>query len=201
MIGKRFYLITMVVLFTMESVAPSIHAKSSSASEYQLKAVFLYNFAKFVEWPSESFADARAPIILGILGKDPFGTTIDQIIKSKTVKDRKLTIKRFEKIKDLRASFAGKREKGAACHILFISSSEEEYLAKILEILKASSVLTVGEMEKFTQRGGMIIFTVKENKIRFEINLDAAKRAELKISSKLLKLAKIVRDERSKDKH
>ena len=200
MIGKRFCLITMVVLFTMGSVAPGVHAKSSSPSEYQLKAVFLYNFAKFVEWPAESFADARAPIILGILGKDPFGTIIDQIIKSKTVKDRKLVIRRFEKIKDLEASCMGKGEEEEFCHILFISSSEEEHLAKILEILNASSVLTVGEMEQFTQRGGIINFTVREGKIRFEINVDAAEQAELKISSKLLKLAKIVRDERSEGK-
>lgn len=200
MIGKRFCLITMVVLFTMESVAPSVHSESPSASEYQLKAVFLYNFAKFVEWPAESFADARAPIILGILGKDPFGATIDQIIKSKTVKDRKMVIKRFEKIKDLEASCMGKGEEEESCHILFISSSEEERLAKILEILNASSVLTVGEMEQFTQRGGIINFTVREGKIRFEINVDAAEQAELKISSKLLKLAKIVRDERSEGK-
>ena len=197
MIGKRFYLITMVVLFTMESVAPGIHAKSPSASEYQLKAVFLYNFAKFVEWPAESLADARGPIIFGILGKDPFGATIDQIIKTKTVKDRKLRIKRFEKIKDLRVSYTGKGEEKETCHILFISSSEEEHLANILEILKDSSVLTVGEMEQFAQRGGIINFTLREGKVQFEINVDAAERAELKISSKLLKLAKIVRDDRS----
>ena len=87
-----------------------------------------------------------------------------------------------------------------ACHILFISSSEEKRLAKILEILKDSSVLTVGEMKQFAQSGGMVNFTIKENKIRFEINVDAAVRAELKISSKLLKLAEIVRDERNEEK-
>ena len=189
MISKGSCLIAMVAVCIMVSIAPNAHAKPPSAGEYQLKAVFLYNFAKFTEWPAESFADARSPIIIGILGKDPFGATIDQAIKGKTVKGRKLAIKRFEKIEDVKA-----------CHILFISSSEEKRLAKIMETLKDSSVLTIGEVKQFAQRGGIINFIIKENKIRFEINVDAAKQAKLKISSKLLELAKIVRDGRRGEK-
>ncbi len=183
MISKGHCLIAVAAIYIAASIALGAHAKAPPPGEYQLKAVFLYNFAKFVEWPAESFADAQSPIILGILGKDPFGATIDQIIKGKTVKDRELTIKRFETI-----------EKLEACHILFISSSEEKRLAKILEILKDSSILTVGEMKQFARSGGMINFTVRESKIRFEINVDTAERAKLKISSKLLKLAKIISD-------
>ena len=183
MISKGHCLIAVAVIYITASIALSVYAKAPPPSEYQLKAVFLYNFAKFVEWPAESFADDQSPIILGILGEDPFGDTIDQIIKGKTIKDRELTIKRFEKI-----------EKLEACHILFISSSEEKRLEEILETLRDSSVLTVGEMKQFARSGGMINFTVRESKIRFEINVDAAERAKLKISSKLLKLAKIIKD-------
>jgi len=190
MIGKGFCLIAAVTVCIMASIAPNAHTKSPSASEYQLKAVFLYNFAKFVQWPAKSFVDDHDPIIIGILGKDPFDATIDETIKSKTVKDRKLVIKRFEKIEDMEA-----------CHILFISSSEEERLAKNIEALKDSSILTVGEVKQFAKLGGIINFIVKENKIRFEINVDAAERAKLKISSKLLKLAKIFREEHREEKN
>jgi len=197
MIGKGPCLIAVVAVYITASIASGAHAKAPSPSEYQLKAVFLYNFAKFVEWPAECFADPGAPIILGILGTDPFGTAIDQTIEGKTVKGRKLAIKRFEKIEDLGSPSA--RKKKECYHILFISSSHSatrERLAKILETLKDSSVLTVSEVKQFAQRGGMVNFIVKEKKIRFEINVDAVERAKLKISSKLLKLAQIVRDER-----
>ena len=189
MIGKVSCLIAMVAVCIMASIAPNAHAAPPSAGEYQLKAVFLYNFVKFVEWPAESFSDADAPIIIGILGNDPFGKVIDGAIKDKTVKGRKLSIKRFEKIEDV-----------AVCHILFISSSEEKYLAKIMETLKDSSILTVGEVKQFAQRWGIINFILKENKIRFEINVEAAERAKLTIDSELLKLAIIVTDERHKEK-
>ena len=190
MIGKGFCLIAMVTVYIMASTALNAHGKTPPPTEYQLKAVFLYNFAKFVQWPAESFADDHDPIIIGILGKDQFDNTIDETIKNKTVKKRKLVIKRFEKIEDMEV-----------CHILFISSSEVERLAKIIETLKDSSVLTVGEVKQFAQLGGIINFIVKENKIRFEINVDAAERAKLKISSKLLKLAKIFREEHREEKN
>jgi len=189
MIGKVSCLIAMVVVCIMASIAPNAHAKPPSAGEYQLKAVFLYNFVKFVQWPAESFADADAPIIIGILGNDPFGKIIDGAIKDKIVKGRKLMVKRFEEIKGVEI-----------CHILFISSSEERHLPAIMETLKDSSVLTVGEVKQFAQRGGIINFILKENKIRFEINVEAAERAKLTIDSELLKLAIIVTDERHKEK-
>ena len=185
MTSKGSCLIVMVTVYIMANIALNAYANPPSPSEYQLKAVFLYNYAKFVVWPAESFADADAPIILGVLGKDPFGAIIDQTIKGKTVKGRKLAIKRFEKIEDVEI-----------CHILFVSASEKKHLSKIVKILKGSSVLTVGEVKQFAQRGGIINFIIKQNKIRFEINLDAAQQAKLKISSKLLKLAKIIRDGR-----
>jgi hypothetical protein len=184
-IGKTSCLIFTIIVYITASITLNSYAKPQPPSEYQLKSAFLYNFAKFVQWPAESFADDQAPLIFGILGKDPFGKVIDQTIRDKTFKDRELSIKRFEKIEDV-----------AVCHILFISSSEEKHLAKIMAILKDSSILTVGEVKEFAERGGVINFVIVENKIRFEINVEAAERAKLKISSKLLKLAKIVKDER-----
>jgi len=200
MIGNVSCLLAMFAVCIIASIAPNAHAAPPSAGEYQLKAVFLYNFVKFVDWPIESFADADEPIIIGILGNDPFGVIIDQTIKDKTVKGRKMIVKRSENIEDLGSPSARRGEEKEVCHILFISSSEERHLPTIIETLKDSSVLTVGEMRQFAQRGGMINFVIKENKISFEINVDAAERAKLKISSKLLKLAIIVRDKRHKEK-
>jgi len=183
MIGKFSRLI--FVLCVVASPAPNAHA--TRPSEYQVKAAFLYNFAKFVEWPAEAFADTSAPIILGVLGQDPFGVVLEQTIQGKTVRGRTLVIRRFERIQDVEV-----------CHVLFVSSSEEKHLARILEGLKGSGVLTVSEMEQFARNGGIIQFIMQENKVRFEINVDAAERAGLKISSKLLKLSRVVTDERER---
>jgi hypothetical protein len=166
-----------------------VYAESHVLSEYQIKAGFLYNFAKFIEWPAQAFPDAHAPITIGILGQDPFGDILDQAIKGQVINGRKLAIRRLKGIGDLKA-----------CHILFISSSEKKHLTHILEGLKASSVLTVGEIDGFTQRGGIIKFTVAESQVRLEINVDLAQQAGLKISAKLLALAKIVRNEHHEGK-
>jgi len=162
-----------------KSVAPA-GAQSEPPTEYQIKAAFLYNFAKFVEWP-DAFADPHAPIVLGIVGEDPFGSVLDKIVLGKTVNDRGLVIKRLKEGPDLRN-----------CHILFVSSSERKHMPQILESLQGSSVLTVGETDRFAQSGGVINFILEENKVRFEINSETAARAGLKISSKLLALARIV---------
>ena len=157
--------------------------------EYRLKAAFLYNFAKFVEWPAEASSDEKSAFILGVLGEnDPFGPALESI-RGKTVRGRTLTIKRFEGLQDL-----------AACHILFIASSEKEQLEGALEFLEGSSVLTVGEMERFAEMGGIINFVVKKNRLRFEINLDAGRRAGLEISSQLLNLADSVVDDRGRER-
>ena len=152
--------------------------------EYRLKVAFLYNFAKFVEWPAEAFSHENSTLILGILGEDPFGPAL-QSIRGKTVKGRSLTIKRFESLQDL-----------SHCHILFITTSNAKHLKRALESLEGSSVLTIGEMEHFAQKGGIINFVIRKNKLRFEINLDAGKRAGLEISSQLLNLADSVIDDR-----
>jgi hypothetical protein len=158
-------------------------AETSPLTEYQIKAAFLYNFAKFVEWPATALRDPRAPVIVGVLGEDPFGEDLDDTLSDKVVGGRQLVVKRFGRLRDVGAS-----------HILFISSSERGRLPEILRALQHMSILTVGETEEFARLGGVVNFLLEDNKVRFEVNVDAAERAGLKVSSKLLRLARIVRD-------
>jgi len=169
---------------------PLAQAQAEEPTEHQIKAAFLYNFAKFVEWPPEAFAGAHAPIVLGIVGEDPFGSALDGMVAGKAVNGRALVVKRLTLGPELRF-----------CHILFISSSEKKHLGRILELLKGSSVLTVGEMSRFVQSGGAVNFVLDENRVRFEVNVDAATRARLKVSAKLLALARSVIDDRSEGRN
>lgn len=153
-------------------------AQDSPPSEYRLKAAFLFNFAKFVEWRPEAFADAKSPFIIGVLGDNPFGSELEQTVAGKKINDHPITILPFRAAAD-----------ATNCHILFISTSEKQRLPQIFESLRGASVLTVSETAHFTEAGGMINFVPEGNKIRFQINDDAAKAARLKISSKLLSLA------------
>jgi len=157
------------------------YGKSQRAAEYQIKAAYIYNFAKFVNWPSKVFADASSPIVIGVLGEDPFGNTLEQTVKDKTVNGRKLQARRFDKINEVER-----------CHILFVSSSEKMRLSRVLEQVRGSNVLTIGELGGFARQGGVIGFTMEGNKVGFEINIGAAKKAGLDVSSQLLKLAKVV---------
>ena len=150
--------------------------------EYQVKAAFLYNFGKFIEWPPRSFQDDKAPLILGILGKDPFGDSLDSF-KGKKIGSREFLVKVFPKLETL--------EK---CHILFIGASEKDQLSKVLKTIGGWNVLTVGDIPGFCQAGGILNFAIEEKKVRFEINPQAAQRHGLKVSSQLVKLAKIIQE-------
>ena len=169
------------MLYGFSAAALNTKDKKAKYSEYKIKAAYLYNFAKFVEWPAEMLADPSLPLSVCIYGKDPFGAALDSI-KDKTVKGRKLVISRSSEINKLEG-----------CHILFISPSEKNNLSVILKKLKDMHILTVSDMEGFASNGGMINLNKVENKIRLEINLDAAEISGLKMSSKLLKLAKIIK--------
>ena len=177
MINKAVRLIIIAAVFVMAGLAPNVQAEDVGSYEYVLKAAFLYNLAKFVELPAEAFADDQGVIEFCILGKDPFGSALESV-KGKTVKGRKVMIKRTAKISDVQG-----------CHVLFISRSEKKHLSKVFAELEDSNVLTVGDMRDFVQKGGMINFITAGQKIRFEVNVSAAERNGLKISSKLLKLA------------
>jgi len=197
-----------VVLALALFAAPiSVQAKDDSAQnrEYQVKAAFLYNFIKFVDWPKEKMADINEPIIIGIMGKDPFGDAFEPI-KDKQVKGRKLVINRLKGLEELKKSSEKDKSKLQReiealrkCHLLFICSSEKENFEEIIETLEGSSVLTVEETAGFLESGGIINFIMEEKKVRFEINVTATKRAKLKIRSQLLRLAKRVVEEKPSD--
>lgn len=161
-------------------MAPRMDAQVALA-EYQVKAAYLFNFLKFVEFPEESFGDSLAPIVIGIVGKDPFGPSLPQVVVGKTVEGRDLVIRNFHTGENLREA-----------HILFISASEKKRLPQILAGLQGVSVLTVADLDGFLDEGGMIQFLSESDRVRFAINVNAAGRAKIKISSKLLSLARMV---------
>ena len=150
-----------------------------ASDEYRVKALFLYNFAKFVEWPNAISGDA---ICIGIVGDDPFGEALAQTIAGKTVNGRAFVVKRL------------KLQETRQCQIVFVAASERKRIHTVLEAVVGSAVLTVGDMHGFAQAGGVINFEIVDSRVRFEVNIDAAERARLKLSSKLLSLAKIVRE-------
>lgn len=149
--------------------------------EFQIKAAYLFNFLKFVEWPGDAFADPLAPIVIGVVGEDPFGSALPEVIVGKTVQGRDLVIRRYH---------AGESLRGAT--ILFISESERKRLPQVLAGLQGSSVLTVSDIGGFLEAGGMIQFLSENDRVRFAINVDATSRVGLKVSSKLLSLAQVV---------
>ena len=159
-------------------------AGDSDSSEYLIKAGFIYNFAKFVEWPSATFSQPDSPIVIGVLGVDPFGSVLDRIVEDKKIGPRGFIVKRFKWGKDLRDL--------KECKILFVSASEKAHVDEILQSVKGLPILTVGETPGFAERGGVIRFTLEDNRVRFEVNVDAAHQADLNISSRLLTLAKII---------
>lgn len=165
----------------LTAFSPTRAYSSEEANEYEVKAAFLYNFAKFTEWPSEVFSDPNSPIVIGMIGESPLGASLDQI-RGKIANGRQVSIKRFG---------AGQEFRG--CHILFIGASEKKRIRQIIASLDGASILTVSEMEGFTDSGGVINLIMESGKVCFEINAGAANRAKLKVSSKLLNLAKRVK--------
>jgi YfiR/HmsC-like len=157
--------------------------RALQSNEYQIKAGFLLNFIRFVDWPVEVFADDNGMIVIGVIGDDPFGSVLDEIVSGKTIGGRGLEVRRLKWGQDLKA-----------CHLLFVSTSERKRVVQLIDSLKGASVLTVGEMPQFNQQGGIINFVMEANRVRFEINVPMADRARLRISSKLLALAKTTRN-------
>jgi hypothetical protein len=158
--------------------------QTRSAGEYEVKAAFLFNFAKFVEWPSGSFSGADDPIRLCLSGADPFAGTLEQVVQDKLVDGRRLQVEHPSNASQARG-----------CHILFISAMEGKPNWARLHGGYGPGVLTVGETSDFTETGGVIDFVQRQNRMAFEINIEAADRAGVKISSKLLSLARIVHDD------
>ena len=162
-------------------------ARGQEIDEYQVKAAFLYNFAKFVEWPSQAFKTSQDPIVVCVLGHNPFGNALQEVIRGKSVDGRAFAFRQVAN--------AGEAD---TCQILFVSSAEAKHFRSLCGNLKPAGILTVGEAQGFAANGGVINFKLDDGRVHFEINVDAAERAQLHISSKLLSLAQIVRTEKSR---
>ncbi len=159
-----------------------VQGESPRTSEYQLKAVFLFNFVQFVDWPPSATQDSQPSLLIGILGDDPFGTFLDETVRGERLGARSIQVRRYRRIADIEE-----------CNILFISRSENERVAEILSAVKNRPVLTVSDGDGFASQGGIIQFFTDKNRILIRINLDAAQAANLTISSKLLRVAEVVR--------
>jgi hypothetical protein len=157
---------------------------SQTADEYRVKAAFLYNFAKYVDWPAATFKTEKDPLRICVLGQDPFGSLLDDTVDGKTVLGRPFVVTDIPN--------AGH---AVTCQILFISASEEKRIRSIIVQLRTPGVLTVGETEGFASQGGMVNFKLDSGRVRLEINVEAAEQAKLRISSKVLSLAQIVKTE------
>jgi YfiR/HmsC-like len=161
--------------------APRAVAQSEGLAEYQVKAAFLFNFAKFVDWPEAAFADARAPIVLGVVGENPFGDDLSNMVSRQQVKGRPIRVGMFKFGDDLRG-----------CHVVFVSASERAHVPQILSSLRGADALTVSDIDGFAAAGGVMQFVIEDSRVRFVVNQAAAEQAKLRISAKLLALARMV---------
>ncbi|HZR17832.1 MAG TPA: YfiR family protein [Verrucomicrobiae bacterium] len=157
-------------------------AEQLSAQEYAVKAAYLFNFVKFVEWPPTAFSSPEEPFVIGVMGESPFGDVLERVIHNKKLNDHPLVLRQYKRGDDLKG-----------CHLVFVSRSEKDHFDEIAQALKGGAVLLVGEEESFLSRGGMINFFVESDTVKFSINLPAAEGAGLKISSKLLNVARLAK--------
>ena len=170
-----------LALIALTAAAVHAHAEGSVTDEYQVKAAFLYNFAKFVEWPAGT-SGGSSSIAICVVGQNPFGRMLEDTVNGKTVDGKTVVVRRVSELKG-----------AAPCQILFVSSSERTRYAAILGELRSGHVLTVGETEGFIDEGGIVNLKLDSGKIHIQININAAEQAGVRISSKLLSLAQIVR--------
>lgn len=176
----------MAFLKAITFVAALLLAQSPRTSEYQVKAVFLFNFVQFVDWPAPAAAAPDSqPLLIGILGSDPFGAFLDETVRGEHLGTRPIRLRRYRQIADI-----------DDCNVLFISRSEAERVPEILAALKNRPVLTVSDGDTFANQGGMIQFVTDKSRIRLRVNLEAAQAANVAISSKLLRVAEVVRPPR-----
>jgi hypothetical protein len=160
---------------------PGNFGASLPSHEYQVKAIFLFNFIQFVQWPATTFSGPESAIHIGVLGYDPFGPALEAAINGETIRKRRVHVIRSHHWQDLQN-----------CHLVFVSPSERQHVDEILRALSNRPVLTVSEVPGFAERGGVINFYFEGKKIRFEINPSAARRHDLKLSAQLLNLARII---------
>lgn len=171
--------LALAVMFCAAGVA----GKDFEPSEYQLKAAFLVNFPKYVDWPPSAFASSNSPVVITVLGENRFGEDLNAMVNGKTANGRPIVVRYV----------AREAEVGSPCHILFVTASEEKRLPAVLEKFKGTSTLTVGENDAFLDEGGMINLARDSKKIQMEVNLAPTRNAGLKISSRLLSVAGVVK--------
>jgi hypothetical protein len=176
--SRRSYLWLTLVVILAAVVATRAYA---APSEYEVKAVFLFNFAQFVDWPAESFPSPDAPFIIGVVGADPFGPQLDDVVRGERAGGRRIVIERYRNVGEIRN-----------CNILFISGAETGHLEETLAALKGRGILTVSDADPAGPHGVMIRLVNESNRIRLRIDVAAAKAVNLTISSKLLRPAQIV---------
>lgn len=176
-------LLTSLLTIALALMVPAFPAPAQTpdSNEYRLKLAFLYNFAQFVQWPEDSFRDSTAPLVICVAGENPFQGDIEASLQGRTVRGHPLQLRGLRLDDDPRN-----------CQMVFVRAGERKDLAKILASSKGSNVLTVGEARGFAESGGIINLTREANKLRFEVNINAAAQSRLKLSSKLLALARIV---------
>ncbi len=157
-----------------------VRAQNKAVPETQVMAVFLFNFTQFTEWPRSAFPSADAPLIIGIVGPDPFGRYLDETIENEKVQGHPLIVQRYRDMSDIKN-----------CHVLYISEKDPEKVTAIINLVKNKNTLTISDFDNFSRMGGMIGFYKKDKKIRLQANPGAAKSAGLVISSKLLRVSEI----------
>jgi hypothetical protein len=179
--GRIVNVVLLLIGILLMQGQPAGSPQAPSTPEYRLKATFLYQFAQFVDWPDQAFSGPQSPLIIGILGDDPFGRELDQTVQGESVSSHPMGVRRFRRLDEVRD-----------CHILFVSRSEGARLDETLAALKGRNILTVADLNGFAQRGGMIQFSSEASRIRLTINLDAARGGNLAVSTKLLRLATVI---------
>ena len=175
----RFSILLILAIALTLALPSGNSCQAEPSREYVVKAAFLYNFAQFVEWPSDAFSSPEAPIIIGVVGEDPFGGVLEQAVRDKKIGGRPLIIQRFRDVGSLRF-----------CHILYVAPSEADNANQIIAKV-GSLTLAVGDFESFTAKGGTFRFLLEDNRVRFEVNVASTRNLRIKISSKLLKLARV----------
>lgn len=180
-IATQSTVLIVALVASLSVIWPIMSTAQSQVSEYQLKAAFLFHFAQFVEWPAGALGPGDNPFLICIAGEDPFHGDLEEAVRGKFIAAKVVRIRHIKQIQE-----------SAGCHVVFIGKDESGHLSQLIATLRNMPVLTVGESENFLQSGGIIRFCMEDRKVRFEVNKEAAEAANLKISSRLLLLAKTV---------
>jgi hypothetical protein len=170
---------TWCILFCFITVSQPLQAQNKAIQEYKVKAVFLYNFTQFIDWPSSAFNSPEEPFVIGIIGEDPFGPYLEEAVAGEKIGLHPIVVRHYTNLKDV-----------GNCHILYINSKDEDWVEKILSSVSQKNILTVSDAPNFNRLGGILRFFTEDNKIRLQINVERSKAVQLNISSKLLSVAK-----------